>query len=110
MIFADTRHRLTRDDAQLAARLLATETGADPLQVESRIADEGIDAILDDPLLATALLRQPRGAHASLTLFAYVMIRQALRRAGEPDRTLADYVSAIVLNFGVRDRAHRISP
>ena len=93
MILADTRHRLTRDDAQLAARLLATEIGDDPQSLESRIADEGIDVVLDDPRLAGALLRQPRGAHASLALFTYVMIRQALRRAGEDDRGVADYVS-----------------
>jgi hypothetical protein len=109
MILADTRHRLTRDDAQLAARLLASEIGDDPQAVESRIADEGIDVLLDDPRLAGALLRQPRGAHASLALFTYVMVRQALRRAGEDDRGVADYVSAIVLNFGIRDRAHRIA-
>jgi hypothetical protein len=109
MILADTRHRLTRDDAQLAARLLATEMGEEPPALESRIADEGIDSILDDPRLADALLRQPRGAHASLALFTYVMIRHALRRAGEEDRGVADYVSAVVVNFGIRDRAQRIA-
>jgi hypothetical protein len=109
MILADTRHRLTRDDAQLAARLLATEIGDDPRALEARIADEGIDSILDDPRLAGALLRQPRGAHASLALCRYVRVRQALRRAGEEDRGVADYVSAIVLNFGIRDRAHRVA-
>jgi hypothetical protein len=109
MILADTRHRFTRDDAQLAARLLARETGQDVAQIETRIADEGIDSILDDPRLPDALLRQPPGSHASLPLFAYVMIRHALRRAGEPSRGLADYVTAVVLSFGVRDRAYRIS-
>jgi hypothetical protein len=109
MILADTRHRLTRDDAQLAARLLAAEYGDDPADIEARIADEGIDTVLDDPRLPGALLRQPRGAHASLPLFAYVMVRTALRRAGENDRGLADYVSALVINFGIRDRAHRIA-
>ena len=109
MILADTRHRLTRDDAQLAARLLATEYGEEPGSIEARVADGGIDALLDDPRLPNALLRQPRGAHASFTLFAYVMIRHALRGAGEPDRGLADYVSSVVLHFGFRDRAYRIS-
>ena len=52
-------------------------------ELEARLADEGIDAILDDPRLPAALLRHPRGAHASFTLFAYVMIRHALRQAGE---------------------------
>ncbi len=109
MILADTRHRLTRDDAQLAARILARETGEELAAFEARLADEGIDAILDDPRLPGALLRHPHGAHASFTLFAYVMIRNALRQAGENDRGLADYVSAIVIHFGLRDRARRIS-
>lgn len=109
MILADTRHRLTRDDAQLAARILARDSGDELAELEARLTDEGIDAVLDDPRLPGALLRHPRGAHASFALFAYVMIRQALRQAGENDRGLADYVSAIVLHFGLGDRAHRIA-
>jgi hypothetical protein len=100
---------LTRDDAQLAARLLAHESGEAFDDLETRIADQGIDAILDDPRLPGALLRQPRGAHVSFALFAYVMIRHALRREGEGDRGLADYVSSIVVHFGFRDRAHRVA-
>ena len=108
MILADTRHLLTRDDAQLAARMLA-DAGADFDELEARLSDEGIDAILDDPRLPSALLRDPRGAHASFRLFAYVMVRHALQRNGEADRGLADYVSSIVVHFGFRDRAHRIA-
>lgn len=109
MILADTRHRLTRNDAQLAARLLAADSGESVEALEARLADEGINAILDDPRLPAALLRDPRGAHASFPLFAYVMIRQALRRMGEEDRGLADYVSAVLIHFGFRDRAYRVS-
>ena len=32
-----------------------------------------------------------------------------MREAGESDRGLADYVSAIVIHFGFRDRAYRIA-
>ena len=110
MILADTRHQLTRDDAQLAARILARDSGDELASLESRLANEGIDAILDDPRLPAALLRHPRGAHASFTLFAYVMVRHALRRAGEGDRAIADYVSAIVIHFGFRDRAIASEP
>jgi hypothetical protein len=45
---------------------------------------------------------------ASFTLFAYVVVRHALRRLGEEDRGLADYVASILIHFGVRDRATRI--
>jgi hypothetical protein len=108
MILADTRHLLTRDDAQLAARVLA-DSGEDLASLEARLSDEGIDAILDDPRLPAALLRNSRAAHSSFRLFAYVMIRQALRREGEGDRGLADYVTSMVVQFGFRDRAHRIA-
>jgi hypothetical protein len=110
MILADTRHKLSRDDAQLATRILAHDSGEELGVLERRLSDEGIDAILDDPRLPAALIRHPRATNASLSLFAYVMIRHALKQAGETDRGLADYVSSIVIHFGFRDRARRVSP
>jgi hypothetical protein len=108
MILANTRQRLSRNDAQLAMRLLARGSGEALGALESRLADDGIDEILDDPSLPPALMHSPQAAHASLPLFAYVMVRQALRRLGEGDRSLADYLSAIVVHFGLRDRAWRV--
>jgi hypothetical protein len=108
MILADTRHHLTRDDAQLVARLIARDSGAELREVEQALADHGIDAVLDDPRLPGAMLRSRQGACASLPLFAYVMVRHALTRLGEQDRALADYLSALMLHFGLRDRAWRV--
>ena len=108
MILADTRHQLTRDDAQLVARLIARDSGAELSQVEQALSDHGIDAVLDDPRLPAALLRSRQGACASLPLFAYVMVRHALRRLGEDDRLLADYLAALMLHVGLRDRAWRV--
>jgi hypothetical protein len=87
---------------------MLADAGDDLGQLEARLADEGIDAILDDPRLPGLLLRNARAAHASIRLFAYVMIRQALRAEGVTDRGLADYVTSVVVQFGYRDRAHRI--
>jgi hypothetical protein len=108
MILADTRHHLTRDDAQLVARLIARDSGAELSQVEQQLADRGIDSVLDDPRLPAALLRSRQGACASLPLFAYVMVRHALTRLGEEDRLLADYLASLMLHFGLRDRAWRV--
>lgn len=108
MILADTRHHLTRDDAQLVARLIARDSGAELSQVEQELADHGIDSVLDDARLPGALLRSRQGACASLPLFAYVMVRHALTRLGEHDRLLADYLAALMLHFGLRDRALRV--
>jgi hypothetical protein len=108
MILADTRHHLPRDDAQLVARLIARDSGAELREVEQQLADHGIDAVLDDPRLPGAILRSRQGACASLPLFAYVMVRHALTRLGEQDRALAEYLSALMLHFGLRDRAWRV--
>jgi hypothetical protein len=108
MILADTRHHLTRDDAQLVARLIARDSGTELSQVEQELADHGIDSVLDDPRLPGALLRSRQGACASLPLFAYVMVRHALTRLGEEDRMLADYLASLMLHFGLRDRAWRV--
>jgi hypothetical protein len=109
MIQATVRRHLTRDDAQLVARLIARDSGTPLEEIERKLADEGIDAVLDDPLLPTAMLRAGQGMWTSLPLFSYVMVRHALRRLGEEDRRLADYVAAVLMHFGMRDNAHRVS-
>jgi hypothetical protein len=109
MILANTRQQMTRDDAQLAARILARSQGEDLSILEARIADKGIDSVLDDPALPAALMRLPLGAHSSLRLFAYVMIRHALRNTGEDDRGIADYVTSIVVHFALSGNAERVS-
>jgi hypothetical protein len=44
----------------------------------------------------------------SQALFFYVVVRHALRASGLEDRDVADYLSAVLLDFGQRDRAWRI--
>ncbi|AHG90212.1 hypothetical protein J421_2675 [Gemmatirosa kalamazoonensis] len=108
MILGTVRRRLGRHDAQLALRLLAQGRSDEHARLERTLADEGLDSLLDDPRLLAELLRAPGGAHASLPLFCYVVVRQALRKLGEDDRALADFAAAIVLHFGLRDRALRV--
>ncbi len=109
MILANARHRLSREDAQLAIRLVASGSGDELERLQRTLTDEGLDAILDDQRLPAALLRSRLGAHASLPLFLYVLVRHALLRAGERDRALSDYLTAVMLAFGVRGRAQRVS-
>ena len=109
MILANARHRLTREDAQLAVRLVARDSEEDLERIRRRLVDEGIDTILDDQHLPGALLRSRFGPYASLPLFLYVMVRHALLRAGERDRGVSDYLTAMLLAFSARGRAKRIS-
>jgi hypothetical protein len=109
MILANVRQHLTRNDAQLAVRLIARGSNERLDEAETMLREEGIDALLDDPRLRSGLMATHPGAHASWPLFAYVNVRHGLRDVGESDRTLADYVASILLNFGLGGRATRVS-
>lgn len=75
---------------------------------ERRLATEGPDPLLDTPELLERLLTVRSMLVPSEALFFYVVVRHALRKAGVDDRELADYLSAMLLDFGQRDRAWRI--
>jgi hypothetical protein len=109
MIRANVRQMLLRADAQLALRLIARGSAAELERAESTLREQGLDALLDDPRLLAALCETRQASCASFPLVSYVMVRHALRGAGEEDRVLADYVASLLLHFGLRDRAHRIA-
>lgn len=110
MIRADTRQRLTDADLGLVVQLLAQGDAAREARYRGRLVEQGRDALLDDPSLFDLLRRAPGIAAPSATLFVYVAVRHALRRVGIDDPELSDYLAALLLEFGVRDRALRISP
>jgi len=76
--------------------------------LERRLEAEGPDPLLDDPALAGGLLEVRSLVLPSPALFFYVVIRDLLRGAGIDDRDLADYLAALLIEFGRRDRAFRV--
>jgi hypothetical protein len=109
MIRPNVRDMLDRDDAQLALRLIAQGSQEEYELAERALREQGIDALLDHPRLLPALMSRDQGVNASFPLFACVTVRGALRRVGENDIMLADYIAALMLHFGIRDRSRRIS-
>lgn len=109
MILANVRQLLTRDDAQLALRLIARGSAAELERAEAMLREDGIDGLLDDPRLLPALIEARQAAHASLPLFIYVLVRHALQEVEETDRGIADYVASILVHFSERERARRIA-
>jgi hypothetical protein len=110
MILANLRERFTATDTQLVVDLLARGSGATRRSYVEKAEKEGPDSLLDDPDLLALL-----GAHSRLTapsapLFLYVTLRHALRDCGIDDPRLADYLGALVLDFGMKDRAYRVAP
>ncbi|HWP02337.1 MAG TPA: hypothetical protein VNL96_02670 [Gemmatimonadaceae bacterium] len=109
MILANVRQQLTRDDVQLALRLLSRGDPEEHTRLETALRDRGLDAVLDDPRLLPALLEARQGARASLPLFMYVVVRHALFEVQETDRGIADFVASVLVHFAVRDRARRVA-
>ena len=109
MVLADVRSTLTRDDAQFAVWLIGLSGSHAASSAERALREQGLDAVLDDARLLAGLLHHAPRWQSSIRLFTYVVVRHACMASGERDRTLADYTASIMLHFGLRDRARRIS-
>ena len=108
MILANTRGRLSAADLQLVVLLISQGSAARRHNVERRLASEGPDQLLDHPELFERLLAVRTVLVPSEVLFFYVLVRHVLLRARCDDREVADYLAALLLEFGKRDRAWRI--
>lgn len=108
MILANVRSRLRGTDLRLVLLALARRQPDRRARDAARLAAEGPDPLLDEPDLLDALLALRSLALPSAPLFTYVAVRHALRQAGVDDRELADYLAALLLEFGDHDRHTRI--
>ena len=107
MILANARARLRDADLRLAVLALGRSSGG-RTRAERLLLEEGPDRVLDDPELLPALLSVRSLAVPSALLFTYVAVRHVLLAAGVDDRDLADYLAALVLEFGDHARAGRV--
>lgn len=102
------RSRLTAADLQLVILLLSRGAARRRADLERRLGTEGPDALLDEPELLERLVAARSMLVPSPVLLFYVLVRDTLRRGGFDDRDLADYLAALLLDFGERDRAWRV--
>jgi hypothetical protein len=107
MILPNVRSSFGRNEAAFLIWLLTR--GAEParLREEQRLREQGLDALLDDPRSFNALMGSREFSSAPASLVFYMLIRHALLEDGLTDRSLADYLTALVLAFGERGRAWR---
>lgn len=108
MIRANTRGRLTAADLQLVILVLSRGSAGRRAYLERLLATEGPDPLLDVPELLERLLTVRAMLVPSPPLFFYVLVRHTLRQAKLDDRELADYLAALLLDFGRGDRAWRV--
>ncbi len=108
MILPNVRASFGRAEAGFILGILAGPDGAARRDLDDRLRDDGFDGILDDPRTLNAVLTEPRARGLTPGLFFYVLVRHVLLECGMDDRTLADYIAALLLEFGREDRAYRI--
>jgi hypothetical protein len=108
MILANTRGQLKPRDLELVVLLLSRGSAAHRASLERRLEREGPDPLLDQPELAERLLAVRSVLLPSEVLFFYVVVRRTLLAAGLDDRDIADYLAALLREFGRRDRATRV--
>lgn len=108
MILPNVRTSFGRTEARYLIWLLTRGSEAAREREEVRLREEGFDAILDDPRTLNALLASDGFSTAPQNLVFYVLVRHALLEHGIADRTMADYISALLINFGEGKRAYRV--
>ena len=67
-------------------------------KVAARLADEGLDRLLDDPRTLEAVMGGGISA-APLGLLCYLLVRRALLEVDVDDPTLSDYLAALLVEF-----------
>jgi hypothetical protein len=108
MILANVRGRLRAQDLRLVVVALGRTGPGGRARYERLLGEEGPDRLLDEPGLLEALLALRTLAMPSAALFAYVAVRHTLLAAGVEDRELAEYLAALLLEFGDHNRHTRI--
>lgn len=99
MIRMECRGRFIEADFEFILTYLAKKPG-DRRGLQELLSDpESLDLVLDQEALFHALLELPDFVNVSAPFYFYVMVRQALLRAGRDDRNLADYVAALLAEF-----------
>ena len=108
MILPRIRASFDRADAVALVDLLGRDDPSLREAARSRLDQEGLDALLDDPRILNALLTASDVPVGPSVVF-YVLVRQSLLESDVHDPAIADFLATLVLAFGSGTRAYRIS-
>lgn len=108
MILPNVRASFGRAEAGYVLDLLTRGEEGAHARAEDRLREEGFDAVLDDPRTLNALMASGGISTAPAPLVFYLLVRHALLEGGMRERALADYIAALLLDFGREQRAHTI--
>jgi hypothetical protein len=99
MIQPNCRARFTAEDFDFVVRVLGRNRSQSVSLVELLTDPEARDEILDHEALTWAVLENPGNLVISPQFYFYILARLVLRRAQIDDRTVADYLAAVLEKF-----------
>lgn len=108
MIMPVVRASFGRNEALQLVDLLGRRDPELREAAQTRLDEEGLDALLDDPRVLNALLTES-DVRVRPDLVFYALVRQSMLERGVDDPLAADYVTSLLIRFGERRRAYRIS-
>lgn len=108
MIVPNVRASFGPAEIEFVSQLLKQVHGLDDAGAQNRIETHGFDAVLDDPRTLNALMSTGGISAAPASLVFYLLVRHSLLEDGLDDSALADYLAALLLDFGRRDRQHQV--
>jgi hypothetical protein len=109
VILPNVRASFGRPEASFIIWLLTRGSENERDRAEERLRVEGFDSILDDPRTLNALLAHGGFSSAPPPLVFYVLVRHAMLEGNITDRVMADYIAALLIEFGQGRRAYRIA-
>jgi hypothetical protein len=99
MIQPNCRARFTAEDFDFVVRVLGRNQTQSVSLVDLLTDPEARDEILDHEALTRAVLENPGNLVISPQFYFYILARLVLRRAQIDDRTVADYLAALLEKF-----------
>jgi hypothetical protein len=107
MIRANCRNRFRAEDFDFIVRTLARSSSEATSLTELLTDEEARDAILDQEILAHALLSQEAQLSISPQFYFYILLRHVLKKTAISDRAVCDYLASLLEEFSC---AARIRP
>ncbi len=99
MIQPNCRARFTAEDFDFVVRVLGRNQSQSVSLVDLLTDPEVRDQILDHEALSRAVLENPGNLVISAQFYFYILARLVLRRTQIDDRTMADYLAALLEKF-----------
>jgi hypothetical protein len=110
MIKPNCRMQFAAQDIEFILSVLGGKLGDRDCLVRLLADEDTRDLILDDEALFHALLERGGCLRVTSHFYFYILVRQVFKRSGIADRAVADYVSELLAEFALAERARCVLP